>query len=174
MSAHRAPEMVVKDPDETRKINMDFVNRMASSEAISSVSDTTISPAGALTAVPSTSGTVVQYTLGAGKAQVAFTATASDDTLAATSHGFTNGDTVRIYADGADNVPTGLTAEDKIYYVVSSAANSLKLSLTSGGDAVDITADGQGLLVATYFVRCRAATDDSQTLEGEGECLVMS
>ena len=174
MSAHRAPEIVIKDPDETRKINMEFEQKLASSETISSVSDTTISPAGNLTAVPAASGTKVQYTIGAGKTQVTFTGAASTDTLTATSHGFTNGDTVRVYADGADDVPTGLTAETVIYYVVSADTNTLQLSLTSGGDAVSLTADGQGILVATYFVRCRAATSASQTIEGGGECLVMS
>lgn len=68
-----------------------------------------------------------------------FTA-AVDDTIAAPGHTLVNGDAVIV--EGA-SLPTGLT-EGTTYYVINAATNTLKLSLTVGGAAVDITAVGSG------------------------------
>ena len=75
---------------------------------------------------------------------VAFTGEESDDKLSATSHGLANGDIVMVR--GA-SLPAGLKVGRR-YYVVSSATNDFKVSLTSGGSAVNLTADGSG-----YFMR---------------------
>lgn len=65
-------------------------------------------------------------------------ATAADDLITLTSHGLTNGDTVRFTSVGT---ATPLTTTD-VYYVVSAAANTFKVATTKGGTAVNITADG--------------------------------
>lgn len=72
-----------------------------------------------------------------GSALPTVTATASTDVVNSTSHGLSDGDSV---------VFTALTggaglATDTPYYVVSSATNTFKVSLTKGGTAVDITTD---------------------------------
>ncbi len=43
---------------------------------------------------------------------------------------------------GGAGLPTGLT-EGTVYFVVSSATDTFKLSATSGGSAINITTDGQ-------------------------------
>lgn len=68
-----------------------------------------------------------------------FTA-AVDDTITAPGHALVNGDTVIVEGP---NLPTGLS-EGTTYYVINAATNTLKLSLTAGGAAVDITAVGSG------------------------------
>ena len=169
MPEHRASKIVRKRPGEIRKINMQLKQKLAAGETVSAVSDTTVIPSGVLTAIPVTSGTLVQYTIASGTAEKAFTAASSSDTLTSASHGYSNGDTVQVIEDGAANLPTGLSA-GTTYYVVNTAANTLQLALTSGGSAVELSADGQGSLVAVYVVRCTATTSDSQTVVCEGEC----
>jgi hypothetical protein len=65
------------------------------------------------------------------------------DTLESPAHGFSNGDNVVVWA--ATGIASGLTV-GTVYFVVSSATNTLSLSLTSGGAAVDVTAVGSGFL----------------------------
>lgn len=62
----------------------------------------------------------------------------TDDTLTATAHGLSAGDTVIFETDGT--IPTGLTADTQ-YYVISSGltADVFKVSATLGGSAIDIT-----------------------------------
>lgn len=71
-----------------------------------------------------------------------FTA-AVDDTITAPGHTFSNGDNVVLLALGGTALPTGVT-QGTLYFVVSSATNTFKVSLTLGGSAVDITAVGGG------------------------------
>lgn len=52
---------------------------------------------------------------------------------------FTNGNTIRF----KNTAPTGLTV-GTLYYIVSASGQTFKVSLTSGGTAVDITADSSG------------------------------
>lgn len=66
----------------------------------------------------------------------------SNTILNATGHAWAAGDTVQLYNSGG-TLPTGLNAS-KNYYVVNPTADSLELSLTSGGAAVQFTADGTG------------------------------
>jgi hypothetical protein len=67
---------------------------------------------------------------------------AATDVLDAKAHGFSNGDSVVVWGSG---LPTGL-AVGTIYYVINAATDSLKLSATSGGSAIDLTAIGHGWL----------------------------
>lgn len=70
------------------------------------------------------------------------TVAAATDKFTFTSHGFSDGEAVRIDAEYAtDTLPTGVN-NSTTYYVVSSAANDFKLSATQGGAAIDITVDG--------------------------------
>lgn len=66
-----------------------------------------------------------------------------NDQLLSVAHGMSDTDRVIVYNVFAETLPTGLT-EGTVYYVVSSATNTFKVSLTSGGAAVDITAVGGG------------------------------
>jgi hypothetical protein len=72
--------------------------------------------------------------------EITVTATAATDVLNATSHGLSDGDRLRLLTTGT--APGGLSARN--YYVVSSTTYTFKVSLTSGGAAVDITSTGSG------------------------------
>lgn len=71
------------------------------------------------------------------------TAAASGDAITSSAHGFSDNDIV------AFSVLTGGAGlrQDFPYYVVNSATNTFKVSLTRGGSAVDITTDYSGLTV---------------------------
>lgn len=71
-----------------------------------------------------------------------YTANASTDTLSAPSHGYSNGDLVRLSNSGGA-VPAGLAVGTN-YYVVGAAADTLQLSATSGGAAINLTDAGTG------------------------------
>lgn len=75
--------------------------------------------------------------------------TLTNDQLLSVAHGMSDGDRVMLFNVFAETLPTGLT-EGTVYHVVSSAANTFKVSLTAGGAAVDITAVGGG---EGYFQR---------------------
>lgn len=81
------------------------------------------------------------------------TATFGTDTLNATDHGFDNGDIVQFSTDGT--LPAPLLANQD-YFVINTATNTFKVSMTSGGSAVDITDNGTG----THQVR-RTSNDES-------------
>lgn len=66
---------------------------------------------------------------------------ASTDELLMPGHGFANDETVIVFPTAGASLPAGLT-EGTIYYVINSDANSIELSLTQGGSAVNITGDG--------------------------------
>lgn len=63
------------------------------------------------------------------------------NTITMTAHPFADGDIVRLKTDGT--LPGGLVTS-KEYYVIGSTANTIQLSETSGGTAVDITSAGSG------------------------------
>lgn len=69
--------------------------------------------------------------------------TLTNDQFLAPGHGMSNDDRVIVYNNFGGTIATGLT-EGTIYYVVSVATNTFKLSTTSGGSAVDITGLGNG------------------------------
>ena len=65
------------------------------------------------------------------------------DTVTRSSHGYVNGDTVKLY-----NIvtTTGISA-DNPYYVISATTNTFQLSLTSDGTAIDLVSDGSATLL---------------------------
>jgi len=67
---------------------------------------------------------------------------AGTDTLASNGHGLSNDHRVFVFAVTGEAIPTGLAA-GTLYFVVGSAADTFQLSLTSGGAAVNVTADGE-------------------------------
>ncbi|MER7126749.1 phage tail fiber protein [Micrococcus luteus] len=69
--------------------------------------------------------------------------TLSNDQFFSVAHGLADGDRVQLFNVFSESLPTGLT-EGTVYYVVSSATNTFKVSTTLGGSAVDITAVGGG------------------------------
>jgi len=71
------------------------------------------------------------------------TFTISGDTLTSTAHGLVNGDTLKLIA--ATTMPTGLSST-VVYYVVSAATNTFKVSLTNGGTAITASDSGTGTL----------------------------
>lgn len=70
-------------------------------------------------------------------------ATLTNDQLFSRGHGMSDGDRVIVYNVFSEALPTGLT-EGTVYFVVNSTTDSFKVSTTSGGAAVDITALGGG------------------------------
>jgi hypothetical protein len=72
---------------------------------------------------------------------------ADDDTITDIGHGLVNGDVVYFTASV---MPTGLSA-DTIYYVINSTDNTFKVSLTSGGDAVELDTDGTTVVYYADF-----------------------
>lgn len=56
--------------------------------------------------------------------------------------GVANTDRIAVFAPPGESLPTGLTS-GTLYYAISVSGNQLQLSTTSGGSAVNITADGQ-------------------------------
>lgn len=69
--------------------------------------------------------------------------TLTNDALFSVAHGLADGDRVILFNVFSESLPTGLT-EGAVYYVVNSTTNSFKVSNSSGGAAVDITAVGGG------------------------------
>src|SRR3990167_5004911 len=76
-----------------------------------------------------------------------FTA-AVDDTITSTAHGLSNGNQVILTT--TTTLPAPLTLAYG-YYVINSAANTFKLSATSGGAAVNITDTGTGTHTWTLY-----------------------
>lgn len=66
------------------------------------------------------------------------TAAASTDLITLSAHGLANGDTIHFTSLGTS---AGLSLAPA-YFVVNSSTNTFSVSLTKGGTAVDITADG--------------------------------
>lgn len=69
--------------------------------------------------------------------------TLTNDTLFSRGHGMSDGDRVILYNVFSEALPTGVS-EGTVYFVVNSSTDLFKVSTTSGGAAVDITAVGGG------------------------------
>lgn len=69
----------------------------------------------------------------------------ANDTLKSPNHGMVNNDRVVVSSRVVGTTPTGLT-DGTVYHVVSATVDNFKVSLTQGGAAVDITADGAALV----------------------------
>jgi hypothetical protein len=95
----------------------------------------------------STAGTFFGMVPAGGGALKPFTMdNTTDDTLESIGHGFANTNTVVVWA-GSNTLPTGIS-EGTIYFVVASATDTLQLSATSGGAAINLTGKGAGFLQA--------------------------
>jgi hypothetical protein len=81
-----------------------------------------------------------------GTQRYAFTAAAATEILNAPGSAFANGDRVVVRAVDDSVLPTGLTA-DTVYFVVGASGATFQLALTSGGAAINLTADGAGLVM---------------------------
>jgi hypothetical protein len=69
----------------------------------------------------------------------------ANDQFNAAGHGLANGDRVQLYGGWSGALPTGTgLSAGALLYVVSAATDTFKLSLTSGGSAIDLTAAGSG------------------------------
>jgi len=90
----------------------------------------------------STGAGKLMYSGPIGQGKGAATALASTDVITAPAYTPTTGDRVSIQPVGSNPLPTGLTA-GTVYFVVSPSGTTFKLSTTSGGSAIDITADGE-------------------------------
>ena len=81
---------------------------------------------------------------------VGFTADAATDTITSAAHGWSENESIYAYnEDGA--LPGGLAPETK-YYVKNSTTDTLQLSETYGGAAIDITHAGSGTHYLTKSV----------------------
>lgn len=92
-----------------------------------------------------TSGNLLRKTYAVSGAWFTFTALASNDELNCPGHAFVNTDRIVVIDLPGSVLPTGLT-QGTLYYAVSVSGDILKVSLTSGGAAVNITANGAGRL----------------------------
>jgi hypothetical protein len=96
------------------------------------------------------------------------TVTAVDDTFTCTSHGFADGEAVRLEAEYAsDTLPVGVD-NATTYYVRNSAANTFKLAASVGGAAVNVTADG------TATVRRYGNTAVAIAIDNQGASVIGS
>lgn len=77
-----------------------------------------------------------------GQTPKAFTANAATDELTASAHGYTTGQIVRVSSAGTLPAPLAAGAD---YYVVSPAANTLKVAIEPNGTPVDLTDTGSGV-----------------------------
>jgi len=84
--------------------------------------------------------------------------TLTNDTFFSVAHGMADGDRVQLFNVFAETIPGGIT-EGTVYFVVNSATNSFKVSTTSGGAAVDVTALNGG---EVYWQRVVPETYNSQ------------
>lgn len=92
----------------------------------------------------------------------------STDTLTSAGHGLSNGDRVKVRSEGA--VPAGLS-EATTYYVVGATTNTLQLSLTSGGAAVNLTDAGYGT-ITVHLDKSKAAEAGDTLSFGAGELVI--
>ena len=69
------------------------------------------------------------------------------DRITVTGHAYTTGDPVRL-TQGAGTAPVGLV-DGNVYFVIVVDVNTIQLSRTLGGVAVNITADGSGTITLT-------------------------
>jgi len=94
----------------------------------------------------STAGTRRAWLPAGSSARLAFSVDAADvtaDTLTSAAHGLVNGNSAVVWPTIGAVLPTGL-AEDTEYFVVGATTDTLQLSATFGGAAINLTAIGDG------------------------------
>jgi hypothetical protein len=64
------------------------------------------------------------------------------DTVTSSGHGLANGDRVIFWNVVGETIPTGIV-EGACYFVVGAATDTFQIALTSGGSAVNLTAQGE-------------------------------
>jgi hypothetical protein len=81
---------------------------------------------------------------------------ADDDVATSEGHGFSNGDRIVFRAlSGGDPLEVGV-----VYFVSSATADTFKVSETSGGAAIDVTADATAAIVVNLEQRGRQVTGE--------------
>ncbi len=90
--------------------------------------------------------------------QGAATVAASDDLFLSKGHGLTTGNRVVFFQVANESIPTGVTV-GTVYYVIASGltTDAFRVSTTSGGSTIDVTADGE-----TFWMDCVPVTDAAQ------------
>jgi hypothetical protein len=90
--------------------------------------------------------------------QGAATVSASDDLFLSKGHGLTTGNRVVFFQVANESIPTGVTV-GTVYYVIASGltTDAFRVSTTSGGSTIDVTADGE-----TFWMDCVPVTDAAQ------------
>lgn len=73
-------------------------------------------------------------------------ASSSSDSFELNEHGFETDDAVSVRATGSGSLPAPL-AEATTYYAIRLTASSFQLSATEGGSAIDLTTDGDEMMV---------------------------
>lgn len=111
-----------------------------------------------------TAGTFYGYFPAGGFAAKAASVLASSDVVTSYAHGYSDTQTVLVYDIAAAGAPTGLT-EGTVYFIISSATDTFSLSTTSGGSAVNVTANGQ-LAVQRILPEVFAAQGQYQVASG--------
>ncbi len=82
-----------------------------------------------------------------------FTADGSTNVFTSTAHPYVDTDQVMIRnVDGPPNIPDGVDV-DTAYFVRDKTTNTFKLSLTSGGSAIDLGSDGDGVVTFASLVK---------------------
>lgn len=92
-----------------------------------------------------------------------FTADDDTDTMTCASHGLEDGDIVQV-ANTGGALPAPLVVSTN-YYVVNAESGTFQLSLTAGGDPIDLTTDGTG---TSKFYRVFAQDVDYELMADEG------
>lgn len=177
MALRLAAELGSKTPTERKQFDFEFGAGgydFATGEAITSIDGITVSPSGGanLQAVEqSFSGSTVQVGFTGGKPDRVCTCAASTGVFTKCSHGFVDGDRVRLEELPEADLPWGLTSAWE-YFVVSAAASTFRLAYEAGGTPIDFATDGRARVMVEYEVVVRAITSTLQELELAGRIQV--
>ncbi len=99
-----------------------------------------------------------------------FTALDTGDVFLSHGHGLSNGDRIFVTAWPGSALPTG-AAEATDYFIVGVSGDTFQISLTQGGAAVTLTADGEGI---AYTVDYRAFTNGDNFTVAAGNAVFSS
>lgn len=91
----------------------------------------------------SSAGTAYKYSpINGGSVKGVGSGANSGDVITSYAHGLVNTDRVFLYKANNESLPTGYS-EGLLYFVVNKTTDTFQVSLTSGGSAVTISADGE-------------------------------
>lgn len=91
-------------------------------------------------------------------------ATASDNAIALDLHGFEADDPVELRAEAGGTLPAPLAA-NTTYYVVPLTDNAFSLAAIAGGAAINLTTDGESVVVIAPFPMAKAITFASRLVD---------